>query len=112
VFPTNSPKEEDWLQSELSSGGDRGFRVLSTPEYGRNRAKNFTDGCAEWLNVKDRYFDKLRFYAGLARTFFLFESDSAHDARKNSIDAERFGFPFVPRDAADALLVAALTTDN
>ncbi len=112
VYPRNSPAEEQWLDNEIKSGGDRVSRVLSSPEFGRRQAKLFTDGCMQWSLALEEHSDRSRYYVGLAYVFLKFSTDAEFLAKKNALNPENFGLSYIPRSVAEALLLAALLSEK
>jgi len=108
TYPRNSPKETEWLSSEVQAGGERMIRATRSAEWGREQVQIFVDGCASWGASFSRSLDQSRSYAGLAYTFIRFSGDAEYYAPKNRIDPDHFGFGVVPRMATEALILAAI----
>ena len=108
IYPRNSPKEDEWLSSEVRAGGERMLRATRSAEWGREQVQIFVDGCANWSASLSRAPDQSRSFAGLAYTFIRFSGDAEFYAPKNQIDPDRFGFGVVPRMATEGLILAAI----
>lgn len=95
-FPTNSPAENAWLDTEINAGGERVMRVLRSSEFGRRSAANFTNQC---LSATSVYLDNEQVRP--QSVFFLigaiarFAPDLPQQAAANGLDPERWGFSIV-----------------
>ena len=108
AYPTNSPSEEQWLDREIAGGGDRAYKVLSTSELGRRRAKIFLDECMQSSEWAIKSPDKSIYFMVLTHAFVKYSGDAAFYAKMDGVDAESFALEFVPRSATEALAYAAI----
>ena len=112
VYPRNSPSEEQWLDGEISGGGNRVEKALSSAELGRRMAKRFTDDCETSSQWAVKQPDKGIHFVILAHDFIRFSGDAAFYAKLNGIDSERFWLENMPRMAAEALTYAAIMIET
>lgn len=112
VYPRNSPTEEQWLDGEISGGGNRVEKALSSAELGRRMAKRFTDSCETSSQWAVKQPDKGIHFVILAHDFIRFSGDAAFYAKLNRVDSEQFWLENMPRMAAEALTYAAIMIET
>jgi hypothetical protein len=110
VYPTNSPQEKLWLDGELRGGEDRAMKALASPEFGRQKAKLFTDGCSIATASMSNTPIPTRTFVALAFEFVRFSEDAEYHARRNSLKLG--ATDGLLRTAAESLLIAALLADQ
>jgi hypothetical protein len=108
AYPQNSPAEDQWLDAEIKGSNERVMRALASAEMGRRQARYFTTACSNWTAQLAKVPDTWRSYVALAYAFLRFAGDAEFFAPKNNVDGGALAFGLAPRNAAEALLVAAM----
>ena len=108
AYPTNSPSEEQWLDREIAGGGDRAYKVISTAEFGRRRAKIFLNECMQSTEWAIKLPNKSIYFMVLTHAFAKYSGDAAYYAKMDGVDADTFALELVPRSATEALAYAAI----
>lgn len=106
-FPTNSPSEETWLQTEMDGGTDRQLRAISSAEFGRAKAREFTVLCDAYVSGFEKGNGRKHNLVGIGHTFIRFSKDADSYASANKVNAKALGFPFLSF-FAERILEAAL----
>ena len=112
AYPRNSPSEDRWLDGEISGGGNRVTKALSSAELGRRMASRFTDDCVTSSEWAIKQPDKSIHFVILAHAFIRFSSDSTYYAKLNGLNHEQFWFDGMPRNAAEALAYTAIMIET
>lgn len=107
AWPSNSPRENDWLDRELSGGGERILRTLESAEFARRSGRAFIERCNTWSSALAD-LPSLRNYAGLAYALVSFAGDAEYYGQRAGVDVVGFSLDLAPRVAAEALLAASL----
>ncbi len=110
-FPTNSPTERAWLETETSGDTKRRVRAMSSPEFGREKAQEFTFLCEAYTKEYEAGTDKKHQLIGIAHTFVRFSGDAENYAKINGIDGQKLGFPLLSFYAEVILKAALLETE-
>lgn len=107
AFPTNSPAEQSWLDKETSAGTKRQLRAMSSAEFGRAKAMEFTMLCDIYATKFKDGGGRKHNLVGIAHSFLRFSGDAENYAASNNVDSKSFAFSMLPF-FAEMLLKAAL----
>jgi hypothetical protein len=95
VIPRNRPSENEWLDKEVTAGGDRAMAAISSKEFGRRRMLEFTENCRviargyiAGQNQQLNLFNMIYFWA-------RFAPDAEQWAATSGVPTTGWGFSFL-----------------
>ena len=110
AFPTNSPSEDAWIESERAGSTDRLARLIQSPEWARMRTSQFTSGCLHYsrIYIKGSKEERILGLAGISAEMIRWSPNAKYFAELNNIDAKMYGLDIVglmmPTKFADAVV--------
>lgn len=95
AVPRNRPAENEWLQGEITAGGNRAMAAISSKEFGRRRMLEFTENCSK---IADRYISGQSHQRELFNMLYFwarFAPDAEQWAVASGVSASDWGFPIL-----------------